>query len=626
MKQIIALGLILISQFALSQEHFVRLDGGTWAQCDGTVNRAYDDSITDRQCAVKHIFELLDPQYQEVRISGGDIITVLNQANGDAAEYIMGSHAEYSSGRCSASWAYDCYLPSIPSGTAEQPTIIRGHTAGQSCDVKPILAGINRAAALFTINSAEHVELSCLRLTDKSSCVGASGFPDASLKCNRASPYNKPFADIGLSMKDSGYIHLSDLDIEGLATGVKAGRLGDVTLERVNLFANYSAGWNGDIDNHSAEPPEHSNNTGTIHFKDSSITFNGCGLIYNPGQPDHRTPHGCANQSIGGYGDGLGTGETGGDWIFENVKVMHNNSDGIDLLYHSLGGKITVTNSRFEGNGSNQLKVAGESEIMNNLIFGNCAWNSRQAAALGGNGEICRASGNALSLSYTHADTKVSVINNTVVSEGDCMIVSGNRTNVDAATQTLNVVNNIFYALNDNHGNMSPEEGDEENSCMYYTDEPFPVRQIHNNIIHKAKGFGSPCTNFQDNIPAGANAGVCTTTVGPYYDNDDRTVSSNPHFTALNIGIQYSAYDVATLDQEANVLAPDNALSPAVNAGYAGVVQGVAVPQTDYYGRPRNGLTDIGAVEFYPSASASPLPPVILSVDVQLQAQSTAQP
>lgn len=611
MKRFFALFLLCSIEQVFAQEHFVRLDGGTWAQCDGTANVAYSEGIVDRACAVKHIFELLDPERQEARINGGDIITILNNVDGSRAEYIMGSHDHYDDGGCSSSWAYGCTAAPIPAGTPENPTIIRGHMEGESCGVKPLLSGINRAAHIFRIDEASNVEISCLTITDKSSCSSAAYYPEEGVYCDRSSPYNKPFADIGIYMEDASNIRLTDLDIEGLSTGIKGGRLGDVTLQRVNLFANSSAGWNGDID----YLDEGSSNTGTIRFSDSSITFSGCALIYNPGQPDHRTPHACASQNYGGYGDGLGTSQTGGDWVFDNVKVMHNNSDGIDLLYHSLGGKVTVTNSRIEGNGGNQLKVSGDSEIVNNLIVSNCAWHSRQDAALGEYAEICRALGSALSFSMTHADTEVSLINNTVVSEGDCLLGSGNRTGVDIDAQSLNVVNNLFYALNDNHGNRTPEPGDEENSCLYYTESPFPVRQIHNNVIHKTKGFGDPCNNFQANIPEGGSAGLCTTTNSPYFDNGDRTVVTNPHFTAIDIGVRYSAYDVQTLESEANRLVPDNDQSPLVNAGYDGVVNGVSIPLTDYYGRTRNGTTDIGAVEFYEDL-AVPLAPTILSVEV----------
>ncbi|MEY8201133.1 MAG: hypothetical protein RPS47_17990 [Colwellia sp.] len=601
MKYILFISALMAIPQSYAAELFVRPDGGTWQQCNGTVNAPYHDSVEGKACAVKHLFELLDPQEQEVRILGGDIVNILNNSDGSAAEYAMGGHGDYINGRCSPAWAYSCTAPSLPSGTALNPTILRGGGT-DVCSVKPILWGTARAKAILTIDNTEHVKVSCLTITDKSSCIGASGYPDKSMICDRSSPYDKPFADTGILIKDASEVVLQDINIQGLSKGIHAGRLHNISLERVNIFANFSVGWDGDI-GYLGEGE--SANTGTIEFKDSSINFNGCGLIYSPGQSNHNTPHACAKQDLGGYGDGLGTSATGGDWIFDNVKVMHNNSDGIDLLYHSLGGKITIKNSHIEGNAGNQIKVAGNADIINSIIIANCGWNSRQEGALGLNGENCRALGTAFSLSYTHTDTKIKLINNTVVSEGDCLVGSGNRTGVEASNQSLYIINNAFYALND-------YLQDFENSCMYYTEHPFPYTQIHNNLIHKPKGYGDPCNQFQANMPTGANPGVCTTSSGPYYDNDDLSIISNPHFPEINTGVRYSSYDQATLDLESNKPYPQDIASPLVSAGYSGDIDGVSTPTTDYYGMNRGTSPDIGAIEY----QAKPKAPIILEVKI----------
>lgn len=585
-------------QNALSDNLYVRPDGGTWQQCNGSANVPYSVSISNKACAVKHLFELLDPQSGDVRMNGGDTVNIMNNSDGSAAEYPMGSHGDYTSGNCHSAWGYSCVAPSIPSGTAANPTRIIGG-GSNTCSIKPVLWGTGRAKHILNIDSSEYIKVSCLTITDKSSCIGASGFPDESKICDRSAPYNKPFADTGIFIRDSKEITLSHLDIEGLSKGIHAGRLMNIYLTNVNIHANYGAGWDGDIGfmggNGSA-------NSGTISFKDSSITFNGCGLIYNPGSIDHKEPHSCAKQDIGGYGDGLGTAETGGDWIFDNVKVLHNNSDGIDLLYHSLGGKVTITNSHFEGNAGNQLKVAGNSELTNNIILGTCAWNSRQKPSLGEHAENCRALGNPLSLSYTHSDTKISLINNTVYSEGDCILGSGNRTGVARSNQSLYIINNVFYALKDWRQN--------ENACMYYTESPFPITQIHNNLIHKPKGFGDPCNEFRSNTPEGGIDSICTTSVGPYYDDSDHSIPSNPQLTEIRSGHQYTSYDLETLTAESNKPIPLSTSSPVVDNGYNGTIIGVEIPSTDYFGDPRSGNPDIGAIEF----KVLPKPPTILDI------------
>ncbi|WP_281557838.1 hypothetical protein [Thalassomonas sp. RHCl1] len=601
------LGCCVLGQ-AYATEYFVRPDGGTLSQCNGTVDKAYDEAIPDGLCAVKHIFELLDPQKKVAHIAGGDTINIANNADGSVAEYEMGRHGEYTSGGCHDGWAYGCTMPSIPSGTVANPTRIRGEGWDQGCSAPPSLWGSGRAKQLFTLDGSENVEMSCLEITDHSSCIKANGFPDASLVCDRSSPYDKPFADIGIYLADADNIKLTDIRVKGLTTGISAGRLGDVTLERVELFANSGAGWNGDILGED-------NVTGTITFKDSAITFSGCGLIYQPGSDSHDQPHACAKQDLGGYGDGLGTGQTGGDWVFENTKIMYNNSDGIDLLYHELGGKITVKNSRIEGNGGNQLKLTGNAELVNNVIISNCGWNADQDAALGANGEHCRAAGTAVIVGWAAADDKSVLLNNTLISEGDCIISANDRLKMGIDNQSLYAVNNIFYGL------IDETPGDAQNSCLYFHKEGlnFPNRQVHNNIIHQVKNFGDPCNAFNNNVPTGdnANEGLCTIVTNrdennmPTYFNDaDYSIASNPHFLRVDPNIRHTAYDIKTMELEANRPYPKDSQSPAYNLGYQGSVGGVAIPSTDFLGNPRGSLPDIGAVEY----TVSPKAPLIISI------------
>jgi hypothetical protein len=613
-KKIVFLSMIWAAPQAFSleaTEYFVRTDGGTLAQCTGTTNAPWEEGSGSDACALKHIFELLDPRNNEVHMAGGSIVNILNSSPDIPSEYAMGRHDSYTSGDCSSSWAYSCTMPSIPGGTADQPTIIRGGL-GTSCNNKPVLWGTGRAKQIISIDNTAYVELSCLTVTDKSSCIGASQYPNKDIICDRAAPYDKPFADSGVFMRDSNNILLTDMNIQGLSKGILAGRIRDVKLERVNLFANFSAGWDGDIralEEDDSRGTLHSTNTGTIEFKDSAISFNGCGLIYNPGQPDHMTPHECAKQDLGGYGDGVGTANTGGDWIFDNVKVLHNNSDGLDMLYHTLGGIVTVKNSHIEGNAGNQLKISGNANIVNSIIIGTCGWNSRQDKSIGDNGENCRSIGTVLSLNYTHTDTQVNLINNTVYSEGDCLLSGGNRTGVDRIDQKLTVVNNVFYGLND-------FLQDFENSCMHYTLEPYPFTQIHNNLMHKVKGFGDPCNTFHLNyklaIPDGASsdADLCTTTSTPFYDNEDYSVTSNPKLTNINLGHRYSAYDLVTLSAEANKPRPLDRNSTVVNKGYGGFDIAFQIPTTDFFGELRDEIPDIGAIEYH----AKPKPPIILEV------------
>jgi len=606
-SQKILLILALVSGFheVTASEYFIHPNGGDIEHCTGLSQQPYSEGIEDKACALKHLFELLGPEHETININGGDIITILNNDDGSQAEYRMGYHDDYTANKCHLGWAYSCNLPSIPAGTAENPTIIRGEDWESGCETPPQLWGSNRASNIIRLIDTQNVELSCLEITDHSSCIGVSGLPDESLICDRSEPYTKLFADVGIYMEGSSDIKLTDVTVKGLSRGIMAGRVSDVTLLRTHLYANYGAGWDGDIygDDDSV--------SGDIKFIDSSITFSGCALIYNPGEEDHNQPHACARQDIGGYGDGIGTGKTGGNWIFENTQVLYNSSDGIDLLYHELEGKITIKNSRIEGNAGNQVKVAGNAELINNIIISNCGWNARQAYKLGGEGSICRAGGAPLSISWAFADDKAVLINNTVLSEGDCIMGAGPRTEVAPSNQSFYAVNNVFYGLTD-------YRQDWENSCLLYTESHYPNRQIHNNIIHQVKSFDDPCNDFNSNIPSGdnANEGLCHIASGGVFDDRDYTIPTNPYFERIELGINHTAYDIETLKQETNKPYPADEKSPVINMGYAGTVAGIAMPTKDFLGNDRIGNPDIGAVEFKANKlSTIPKAPKILTVE-----------
>jgi hypothetical protein len=625
MKTLISIFILAagISQVHAEEKHFeyfISPDGGTFEQCTGLVKGPYSEEVEEKECALKHMYELLDPQFGEVRLKGDtNTITILNQIKEvdgvlieQAAEYIMGSQEGYELGECAPSQSYACIMPTLPSGT-----VLRGHQENESCDIKPILSGTKVIKHILVIDGVSDVSVNCLTIQDKSSCISAGQYPEGSLICDRTPPFEDRNADVGIFMQDASNIKLTDLNIKGLVKGIHAGRISNTTLTDVNLYANSEIGWDGDI---ASNDNPSSGNSGTIRFINSSITFSGCGLIYDPSSDKHDTPHACANENIGGYGDGIGTGETGADWVFENVKIMHNNSDGIDLLYHTLGGKITVRNSHFEGNAGNQLKVSGNSEIVNNVIIGNCGWNSRQEPkvlgsieeSIGEYGEKCRAAGNTLAFAYTHEDTRIDIINNTILSEGDVILSSTNRTGVADVSQTLNVVNNILYGLPDF---LQPFE----NTGLYYTDAPFVNRRIHNNIIHMPKSSGDPCNTFITNsindiskthIPPGATENLCTTSgTDPYYDNEDHNIVTNPIFQEIRLGIVHEDYNINKMMEVSNILRPQKPTSPLIDSGYS--KDDLEIPDIDYLKVERVGIKDIGAIEYIPIPNS----PIILELN-----------
>ncbi len=437
-----------------------------------------------------------------------------------------GASAGATPNSCDTNWSYECMMQAIPSGpSSSQPTKILGEEYSTGCSAKPELWGSQRPWAIIDMDGSSNVEVQCLEITDHSQCVESHS---GSITCERNTyPYGD-WASIGLRASDSSNVLLKNLDIHGLAhTGIHAGRLTNWTIEDTKIEGNGWVGWDGDISGLDG-------NTGTMTFKRVNIDWNGCGQTY-PG----RQATGCWGQGAGGYGDGLGTGATGGDWIFEDSTFLHNTSDGLDMLYHRNGGSITVTRVHAEGNAGNQVKTTGNAQITDSVIVGNCAYF--QGEQFTHNVDSCRALGNAISIDATGSTTQIQVYNNSVYSEGDGLLYAD-------STGTVKLRNNIFYAGVDY---LQPLE----KSFYLYTEGSITFDQDYN-LVYQAKDGGNYCA-------AGSN-NIC---------------SSDPGFNSVNSG----SFDLQL-----------KSTSPAIDAGTTAITSIDYVKAT----RPQGGGVDMGAYEY----------------------------
>jgi len=241
--------------------------------------------------------------------------------------------------------------------------------------------------------------------------------------------------------------------------GILAGRLNDWHLQRVKILANGWGGWDGDLGESAG-----SSDSGQMLFQNVEIGFNGCGETYPGGKV-----FGCWGQQEGGYGDGLGTNRTGGNWTFENSYFHHNTQDGLDLLYADTTATIVVKQSLAEGNAGNQIKLAGAPTVENSVIIGNCSYFKGVDQMSGNNvygadsaGDICRAMGNALVLSV-QPSLHALVQFNTITGEGDCLILAINGD----ATSSVSIQNNALLGKPDwVKANQKPQP----QSCGFYWD------------------------------------------------------------------------------------------------------------------------------------------------------------
>jgi hypothetical protein len=296
-------------------------------------------------------------------------------------------------------------------------------------------------------------------------------------------------------------------------------------------------------------------------FQSVEVGWNGCAETY----PDKKIV-GCWGQMEGGYGDGFGEAKTGGNWVFRNSYFHHNVQDGLDLLYADGTGSITVQQTHAEGNAGNQIKLSGNSTVENSLIVGNCSYFDGIDYMSGNNsggantaGDQCRALGNALVVSLL-PNLHATIRYNTIVSEGDCLMLAINGD----GTSGVAVQNNVLLGKpNWLKGNSSPQP----QSCLFFWDRGptsnWPVTYA-GNIIYQVK---------DNNCPPGAG----------------NQCNVDPKLTDENI----DAFNPAPL-----------AGSPLISAA---MTTASMVP-TDLHSRPRpslHGGYDVGALQYQGAQSAA---------------------
>ena len=405
---------------------------------------------------------------------------------------------------------------------------------------------------ILNLTGSSNVEVDCLELTDHSDCVYAHGhaWGGTELTCNSESYPFGDWAGGGIYAEDASGVGLKNLDIHGFAHyGIWAGRLRDWTLEDVRVAGNGWVGWDGDISGSDS-------NTGKMTFRHVTVEWNGCAETY----PDEE-PTGCWAQTAGGYGDGIGTGATAGDWTFEDCRILHNTSDGLDLLYHELGGSIAISRVLAQGNAGNQIKVTGNTSITNSVLVGNCAFFEGRPFTY--HVDACRAMGNTLEAAYNGGE-QVSVMNSTLYGQGDGLVSAGVRWGACDGSEKLTGRNNVFLGDEEFH------DPTDVSFLFYQEDCPGLTFEVDSSIAWNVKSHGAPWVDPP--FPGGGNLFEDPLLAGPFSGTD--------YGMSLNPG------------------------SPAIDAGESGACPAVDIDGT---ARPVDGdengtaLCDMGAYEYVPA-------------------------
>jgi hypothetical protein len=539
-----------------SVTYYVRTDGGDTTQCTGLVDAPFvPGSGTKMPCAWNHPFQALSPD-GTVRIAGGDTLII------GPGDYMMG-YGSPGTQSCDYEGSYDCLMAALPSGPdADHPTRLLGKGWDSGCNAPPQLWGSGRPWYIVNLTDSSNVEVACLEITDRSSCIEDHLGGGSPYTCQRDTPPYGDWADTGLYAEDSVNVRLQDINIHGLAnTGIVAGRLTDWTVERVEIVGNGLAGWNFDLVGDGSDSENH----GTLTFRHWLVAWNGCGETY----PELQHI-GCWGQEAGGYGDGAGFGGiSGGHYIIEDAAFLDNTSDGLDMLYIRLpGSQIEIRRTIAAGNDGNQIKLtADQSLIENTIIVSNCGrfhdmpyWN---------NADDCRAAGDALAL-FLRPGGQSKVVNTTITGEGTCLMIAGCAIDETCyGSEQILVRNSLFQ------GGKVFYNPDEDTCFAWYDDEsspPMPANPfvIDYSLMSQSMNFGNvnPCPGDHNQCDV-ADIGLAKSTIDSF----------NAHLLEF---------------------------SPAIDAGTT-----AGAPTRDYAGLPRDNHPDVGAYEYNPYLPKLYLPSIL---------------
>ena len=515
--------------------YYARTDGSNSTNCTGLADAAYDGSGTGEACAFNHPNWCFEIQGQPAGVcSGGDTLIV-----GAGTYYFgcMGSASDCrdstinisSSATCDNDYPQDCYPEALPDGSVGDLTEIIGcsvsgcgvtncHESPGTC---PKFIGRGRVRNVVNLGNTDYARIKHIDITDGAAL--GSGHPTLAGVVSSSDAEDEVSGLYGVYAIGSTNIELEGNWIHGMySRGIFTGN-NNGTNNYTNNIVNFNSmgGFEYDCDGSgTCGALGIENFTGTVVSGryQCQVNFNGC--IEDAGTPDTAVSQGCYEQLAGGYGDGIGSGNTGADFNFTGCEVSWNTSDGLDLLYQnkgaSSGGQLVIRESRFEGNNGNQVKSSNEVDTQSSYLIGNCGYFYNRATTYGTNDRAlfntCRASGNTIELTFYDNNNSPKIIGNTITGNGDVMInTSGTCT---ASTDVIDK-NNIYLGgrqFNDDSTGATPpcvaSCGDDTISIYYDTDGPEgsntcdTERVETNNICIGLKEGASACNGTNSNDTA----------------------------------------------------------------------------------------------------------------------------
>ncbi len=450
--------IFFISTPAWAVTRYARTDGGTGTQCDGLTDAAYPPS-SGTACAVNHPNWLIPPN------STSAISTARAAQAGDTVVIGTGSYrigcqgsascadatVNMQTSNCNTSASYDCYSRAVPNNV----TVVGCTTAGCGCTynprgyttcttARPELWGAGNVREVINVSGSSGVTLKDLEITDHANCNVFTPFT-----CRLAGDMSNPAslsAQFGIDAASASNLTITGVNNHGVGyEAMRANNVNTMTITGSNF--DYAAiGMNNDTNGSCTT----CGLTGTITIEKSS--FNGHGCIEDWQNDGTIVANTCCSQEHGcSSAEGIGLGNTGGNWVINDSDFSYNTADGLDMLYHNRGiysgGLLTIKRSRAEGNAGNPWKASNATIIEDSFAISNCGYFHNQPFTYSSsNFDHCRA-GAAIALEFHSNDTRIPVISsNTIVSNADVTI---NASGTCATGQNFNVKNNIIIGGRD---------------------------------------------------------------------------------------------------------------------------------------------------------------------------------
>lgn len=592
--------LFIFSLVALNVEGatwYIRTDGGTNAECDGTHDAAQSgatdsgDAGSVPDCALNHPNWVFPPRGEDVstKAAASDTVVIKSGSYRVGCQNLTDCKDATvnltNNSYCDDFYAYDCYMSDGSASAVGLPdniTVIGCSSTGCGCSTdgdytttcstaRPILWGAGRVNQVLNMSNTDGFLIQDIVIEDHDSC----GEGHETITCSASGDLRYT----ELSMKDGINIEGAGRTTEGtfknvivqgaIRYGIYGGNVGDIVFDNTWIIFNSFGGWN--LDTCSNDGTCGVDSGYRIWVKNNSrFDWNGC-VDNGTVTPGTTVASGCYGQGNGGYGDAIGSSNTSGEWLFEDSSASWNTQDGPDLLYinrgSQSGGTITIKRGRFEGNSGDQLKGDNNIYVEDTNVIDNCNFFKGKSYSDDGF-DICRG-GYAITIANNDnsGSTVAKFYNNTITCNHDTMFGAGVE---GTCTGNFNIEAKNSLLL----GGVDYIGGGIDNCSIFYKDCSATVNftEAYNTCSDNFKE-ATPCpaaSSFQNVASSDTYSGTIKqgtgTTLATYYQDED-------YLAQLSLKSTSTARDAA--DES---LAGDDA--------------------DDYYGNDRGASWDQGALEY----------------------------